>query len=70
MFLGTFFGIILEAMFGINEGPLWANAVGVICGCLLGIYIPVLILGNNKTKGLYKAENVVLGAMKLDELEG
>eukprot|EP00335_Anophryoides_haemophila_P000050 CAMPEP_0204821484 /NCGR_PEP_ID=MMETSP1018-20131115/20874_1 /ASSEMBLY_ACC=CAM_ASM_000518 /TAXON_ID=46462 /ORGANISM="Anophryoides haemophila, Strain AH6" /LENGTH=107 /DNA_ID=CAMNT_0051933033 /DNA_START=354 /DNA_END=677 /DNA_ORIENTATION=+ len=53
-FMGTFVGLMLKDATGINEGPLWANAIGIIFGCLLGIAIPKLIVGNSSTVGLNK----------------
>lgn len=72
MFLGTFFGIILKSSLEIDDGPIWANAFGITIGCLLGIYVPVLILGTDvKTTGLNKvsAESIVLGTMDINELK-
>jgi len=72
MFLGTFFGIILKSLLGIDDGPIWANTFGITIGCLLGIYVPVKILGNSvKTIGLNKvsAASVMLGTMDKSELE-
>ena len=38
-FLGTFIGIIVSEMSGVSldKTPIWANAVGVIIGCLIGV---------------------------------
>lgn len=40
-FLGTFIGIIVSEYTGIglDEAPIWANAIGVIIGCYIGILI-------------------------------
>lgn len=38
-FLGTFVGIIVSEMsqVDLNDAPIWANAIGVILGCILGV---------------------------------
>lgn len=40
-FLGTFMGIIVSEYSGISleEAPIWANAIGIILGCYVGILI-------------------------------
>ena len=43
-FLGTFIGLIISNLTNIYEGPIWANSVGIVIGCLIGIFIPKLIL--------------------------
>lgn len=43
-FLGTFCGLIISNLTWVNDGPIWANSLGIIIGCLLGILIPKLIL--------------------------
>lgn len=70
-FLGTFVSIILQRSTGIGETPLWANAIGIVIGCLLGILVPKLILRNSRTGGLNKirASTILLGNMDTDELK-
>jgi hypothetical protein len=38
-FLGTFIGVIVSMESGVNleSTPIWANAIGVIVGCLVGV---------------------------------
>lgn len=70
-FLGTFAGKMISDVTKIDASPLWAEAVGIIIGCLIGIVVPKLILSNTQTKGLNKisSANVILGNMEDDELE-
>lgn len=44
-FLGTFAGIIIKSMTKINDTPLWADAFGIIIGCLIGLYVPKYLTG-------------------------
>lgn len=46
-FLGTFVGKMLADLSGITDSPLWAEAIGIIIGCLFGILVPKLILSNS-----------------------
>lgn len=70
-FLGTFCGLIIQNITGINEGPIYSNSIGIVIGCLIGILIPKLILRKSKTLGLNKitTKEVLLGAMGKDELD-
>eukprot|EP00828_Plagiopyla_frontata_P004100 TRINITY_DN11411_c0_g1_i2.p1 TRINITY_DN11411_c0_g1~~TRINITY_DN11411_c0_g1_i2.p1 ORF type:complete len:277 (+),score=40.08 TRINITY_DN11411_c0_g1_i2:160-990(+) len=70
-FLGTFCGLIISHATGINDGPIWAQALGIIIGCLLGILIPKLLLKGSTSMGLNKvsARQVLLGAMQQSEIE-
>lgn len=45
-FVGTFFGKILNDISGAGPGPMWAEAIGVFFGCLLGIAIPKALVSN------------------------
>lgn len=49
IFLGTFCGAIISDLAEISDGPIWANAIGIIIGCLLGIFIPKMIISNSGT---------------------
>jgi hypothetical protein len=44
-FLGTFIGIMVSEYYDVNieETPIWADAVGVIIGCLIGVKAGQLI---------------------------
>lgn len=47
-FLGTFIGAFIEnitAGFDLPDSPLWTQAVGIVIGCLLGIFIPKYAMG-------------------------
>ena len=44
-FLGTFIGGSVANFTQIDDTPLWANVIGVIIGCLLGVAVPALITG-------------------------
>ena len=43
--LGTSVAIILRTLYPIEDSPIWVDTVGIIIGCILGIYIPRLITG-------------------------
>lgn len=44
-FLGTFSGIIIKSVTKIDDTPLWSDAIGIIIGCLIGLYVPKYITG-------------------------
>lgn len=44
-FLGTFSGVIIKSITKIDDTPLWSDAVGIIIGCLIGLYVPKYITG-------------------------
>ena len=44
-FLGTFIGGSVSNFTQIDDTPLWANVIGVIIGCLLGVVVPAYITG-------------------------
>ena len=43
--LGTSVAIILRTLYPIKESPIWVDTIGIIIGCILGIYIPRLLTG-------------------------
>ena len=45
--LGTSIAIILKTLFPITETPIWVDSLGVVVGCILGIYIPKFITGKD-----------------------
>ena len=44
-FLSTFIAIYIRNETGIDDSPIWADALGVFVGCLMGVYLPSFILG-------------------------
>lgn len=44
-FLGTFSGIIIKSITKIDDTPVWSDAIGIIIGCLIGLYVPKMITG-------------------------
>lgn len=44
-FLGAFVGKIVSLSTGFEGGPVYADFVGIVIGCILGIYIPRAITG-------------------------
>jgi hypothetical protein len=42
-FLATFIGKIVQNKSGVEDTPLWTDFVGIIIGCVFGIYIPKAI---------------------------
>lgn len=43
-FLSTFIGRQIVYKTGVTEYPMWSEAIGVVLGCLLGIFIPRLFI--------------------------
>lgn len=44
-FLGTFSGVIIKSVTKIDDTPIWSDAVGIVIGCLIGLYVPRMITG-------------------------
>ena len=44
-FLGTFSGVIIKSITKIEDTPLWSDAVGIVIGCLIGLYVPKYLTG-------------------------
>jgi hypothetical protein len=44
--MGTFIGSIIISKTKIEESPIWADMLGIIVGCILGIYIPKALVGD------------------------
>lgn len=44
-FMGTFCGIIISNLSGVDNYPIFSEAIGMIIGCLIGVYLPATILG-------------------------
>ena len=44
--MGTSISIILGTLYPTEEAPIWVNSLGIIIGCLLGLYIPKYISEN------------------------
>ena len=54
-FLGTFIGNAIADYYEVYDYPIWSEAVGIIIGCLLGVYIPYfyfLTHGKKTTSGI------------------
>lgn len=65
--MGTFCGLIIEDLTGINSTPIWGDAIGIVVGCLFGILVPKLIMGSESdVHGLNK---VVSNAAFLGDLD-
>lgn len=47
-FLGTFIGGSIQNYTGVKETPLFAESVGIILGCIVGVIVPRLIVGDKK----------------------
>ena len=45
--LGTFIGIIFKTLMPVDNIPIWADTIGILIGCLLGIFIPKALTGKN-----------------------
>ena len=46
-FLSVFIGNLIQKSTGIEKTPLWADTVGIVFGCLIGIAIPSAITGKS-----------------------
>ncbi len=70
IFLGNFSGLMIQHITDIDDGPIWANTFGVTIGCLIGIFIPKMLISNSSTQGLNKitSRQVLLGAQDIPEL--
>jgi hypothetical protein len=44
-FLGTFAGVAIKNLSNVNDTPLWSDAIGIVIGCLIGLYVPKAITG-------------------------
>lgn len=44
-FLGSFSAVIIKSITKIEDTPLWSDAVGIVIGCLIGLYVPKYITG-------------------------
>lgn len=47
-FLGTFIGGSIQNYYGITDTPLIAESIGIILGCIAGVIVPRLIVGDKK----------------------
>jgi len=48
--------LIINDIAEFDSSPLWCQAIGMVLGCLLGILIPKLILGNaSSSHGINRA---------------
>jgi hypothetical protein len=46
-FLGTFIGVIIKNKSQINDYPVWSESIGIVVGCLIGVYLPAAIFGSS-----------------------
>ena len=46
-FLGTFAGTMIEEKTKVYDTPLLSQAVGIVIGCILGLYLPLMIVGDS-----------------------
>jgi len=56
----------------VTDTPIWGDAVGIIIGCIIGVYIPKLMLGNSSdTRGLNKvtSKSAFLGDLDTEQLD-
>jgi hypothetical protein len=45
--MGTSISIVLNTMYPVEEAPIWVNSLGIILGCLLGLFIPRYLSGRS-----------------------
>jgi len=43
VFLGTFMSVFIRNITRIEENPLFTDVIGIVIGCVLGIYIPKML---------------------------
>lgn len=76
-FLGTFGGKIIEEMAkkqdpNLGDYPIWTEAVGITLGCLIGVTVPRMILGDPDKKllaeSINKAKELGIDQSEVDEL--
>jgi hypothetical protein len=44
-FLGSFTAVIIKSVTKVEDTPLWADAFGIVIGCLIGLYLPRYVTG-------------------------
>ena len=49
-FLGTFIGIFVKNISGVEDTPLFSEVIGILIGCVLGIYLPKMLKGKKGGK--------------------
>lgn len=55
----------------LESAPFWTECIGIVIGCLLGILVPKLIMGNNSDfHGVNRinAKQTIIGGIEKDEL--
>lgn len=70
--MATFLGTLIVDFTKNESSPIWGDAAGITIGCLLGILVPKLILGNSsETHGANKAsvKFIFLGDMNKEEVQ-
>ena len=45
--MGTAISIILNTLYPTEEAPIWVNSLGIVVGCLFGLYIPKYLSGRD-----------------------
>jgi len=45
--MGTSISIVLNTLYPVEDAPIWVNSLGIIFGCLLGLYIPRYLSGRS-----------------------
>jgi len=46
-FVSTFLGTIISDLTKVDDTPIWGDAFGIFVGCLIGIVVPKMILGDS-----------------------
>lgn len=44
-FLGSFTAVMIKSVTKVEDTPLWADAFGIVIGCLIGLYVPRYVTG-------------------------
>lgn len=70
--MGTFCGVMIEDLTGVDSTPIWGDAIGIIIGCLIGIVVPKWLLGSSSDlhgANICSTKSAFLGDMDQVQLE-
>lgn len=68
-FLATSIGRIVEDTSGLENAPMWSDALGMVLGCLIGALLPRMCLGGNKGKNVLEDQQKVLSSYTKNDSE-
>jgi len=61
---------MIEDLTGVESTPIWGDAIGIVVGCLVGIALPVMLVGDSQNMGLNKITScaAIIGDYDEDQL--